>query len=72
VVKAVEEKKFHVYPVKTIDQGVEILTGVKAGERKEDGTYAEETVNFLVDKKLRDLADRMREFDSGEKESDKS
>jgi ATP-dependent Lon protease len=72
VVKAVEENKFHIYPVKTVDQGIEILTGVKAGERKEDGAYDEETVNFLVDKKLRDLADRMREFDSGEKESDKS
>jgi lon-related putative ATP-dependent protease len=72
VVKAVEEKKFHIYPVKAVDQGIEILTGVKAGERKKEGTYVEETVNFLVDKKLRDLADRMREFDSGEKESDKS
>jgi lon-related putative ATP-dependent protease len=72
VVKGVEENKFHVYPVKTVDQGIEILTGVKAGERKEDGTYAEKTVNFLVDKKLGDLADRMKEFDSGDKENKKS
>jgi predicted ATP-dependent protease len=72
VVKAVEEKKFHIYPVRTVDQGIEILTGVKAGERKKDGAYDEGTVNFLVEKKLGDLADRMKEFDSGERESEKS
>jgi lon-related putative ATP-dependent protease len=72
VVKAVEEKKFHIYPVRTIDQGIEILTGVQPGERKEDGTYDEGTVNFLVEKRLRDLAHRMREFDTAEKENGKS
>lgn len=70
VVKAVKENKFHIYPVKTVDQGIEILTGAKAGERKDDGTYDEGTVNFLVDRKLSDLAHRMREFDTGEKEKE--
>ena len=62
VVKAVREGKFHIYPVKTIDQGIEILTGVKAGEKKEDGTYEEGTVNYLVNKRLRELADKLKEF----------
>jgi ATP-dependent Lon protease len=72
VVKAIEEKKFHIYPVKTIDQGVEILVGVRAGERKKDGTYEQGSVNYLADKKLKDLAYQMRDFDSGDKESKKS
>jgi predicted ATP-dependent protease len=71
VVEAVAKNKFHIYPVSTIDQGIEILTGVKAGERKEDGTYDPGSVNYLVDQKLRDLAHRMREFDTGEEEGKK-
>jgi ATP-dependent Lon protease len=72
VVEAIEEKKFHIYPVKTIDQGVEILVGARAGKRKKDGTYEQGSVDYLVDKKLRDLAYQMRDFDSGDKESKKS
>ena len=71
VVEAVAKNKFHIYPVSTIDQGIEILTGVKAGERKKDGTYDAKSVNYLVDHKLRDLAHRMREFDTREEESKK-
>lgn len=62
VVEAIKEGKFHVYPVKTIDQGIEILTGVKAGERKNDGTFEEDTVNYLVDKKLTEFAKKLKEF----------
>jgi predicted ATP-dependent protease len=71
VVEAVAKNEFHIYPVSTIDQGIEILTGVKAGERKEDGTYDEGSVNYLVDQKLLELANRMREFDTREEESKK-
>ncbi len=53
VIEAVENGQFHIYAVKNIDQGIEILTGVPAGEMKSDGTYNENTVNYLVDKKLR-------------------
>jgi len=72
VVRAIQEKKFHIYPVKTIDQGIEILVGAKAGERKKDGTYGKGSVNDLVNKKLKDLAYKMRDFDSGEKEGKES
>jgi len=40
VVKAVEEGMFHIYPVTTVDEGIEILTGVPAGEKKPDGVNA--------------------------------
>ncbi|MBI5967602.1 MAG: AAA family ATPase, partial [Deltaproteobacteria bacterium] len=66
VVEAVAAGKFRIYPVQTIDQGIEILTGVPAGERRKDGTYPEGTVNFLVDKKLQELARRMKEFEAEE------
>jgi len=62
VVAAVREGKFHIYAVKTIDQGIEILTGVKAGTREKDGEFEEETVNYRVDKRLKEMADKMREF----------
>jgi len=66
VVQAVKQGKFHIYPVKTINQGIEILTGVKAGERKEDGTFEEGSVNFLVDKQLRQYAEDLKRFGAEE------
>jgi ATP-dependent Lon protease len=65
VVEAVAAARFHVYPVKTIDEGIEILTGVTAGEKREDGNYPEDTINFLVDLRLSELAHGMKEFSNG-------
>ena len=62
VVEAVREGKFHIYPVKTIDQGIEVLKGVKAGPRRPDGTFEEGTVNYKVDKNLKAMAEKLREF----------
>jgi lon-related putative ATP-dependent protease len=70
VVEAVEKGKFHVYSVKTIDEGVEILTGKEAGEMKADGNYPEGTINALVNEKLRSLAEGLKEF-SGEETAEK-
>jgi len=72
VVEAVKEGKFHIYAVKTIDQGIEILTGVEAGERMEDGKFKEGTVNDLVDKKLRELGMKIKEFEGGGEEGAKA
>jgi predicted ATP-dependent protease len=66
VIEAVEKGKFHIYPVKTIDEGIEILTGKKAGEKQPDGTYPEDTVNWAVQKKLLDLAEKVRDYSQGE------
>jgi lon-related putative ATP-dependent protease len=62
VVEAVKAEKFHIYPVETIDQGIEILTGTKAGVKRPDGTFEEGTVNNRVDSRLREMADRMKVF----------
>ena len=56
VVAAVKDGKFHVYPVRTIDEGIEILTGVEAGTPEADGGYPEGTVHGLVDRELQRLA----------------
>lgn len=63
VVEAVQAGKFHLWPVETIDQGIEILTGVKAGERGTDGNFEPATVNWLVDRRLRELAEGLKEFE---------
>ena len=62
VVEAIKASKFHVYPVRTIDEGIEILTGVKAGERLPDGSYEEGTINYLVQKRLMEMAERIKEY----------
>ena len=66
VVEAVKTGKFHVHPVRTIDQGIEILTGLEAGEALEGGGFREGTVNDRVDKKLRELGAKIKEFEGGE------
>jgi len=62
VVDAAAEGRFHIHPVRTIDEGIEILTGVPAGRLKEDGTWEEGTINFLVDKELVRLAKTSKDF----------
>lgn len=62
VVQAVQEGKFHVYTMKRVEDGIEILTGMPAGERGPDGEYPEGTVNYAADKKLDEMSEKMREF----------
>ena len=62
IVEAAKEGKFTIYPVATIDEGIEVLTGVPAGERQADGSYREGTVNYLVDRRLRAMAEMAKEF----------
>jgi predicted ATP-dependent protease len=59
VVEAVSQGKFHIYPVRSISEGIEILTGMPAGE-KQNGAYPEGTVNFLVERRLRQFAKGMK------------
>ena len=62
VVAACEAGKFRIFAVDTIDRGIEILTGVPAGQHNEDGTYAATTINGRVEARLRDFAERARSF----------
>jgi lon-related putative ATP-dependent protease len=71
VVQAVNDGKFHVYAVGTVDETVALLTGMPAGERRDDGTWPEGTVNFLVDKRLREIARKLKAEEKGEKEKEK-
>ena len=71
VVEAVKKGRFHVYPVKTIDEGIEILTGKKAGARNAKGAYLRGSINYLVDRKLKDLAEGLKNFGNNEKEEKK-
>lgn len=66
VIMAVRENKFHIYPVKTIDEGIEILTGISAGERKKDGTYPQGTINYRVYRKLKKYAHTVAAFGKDE------
>ena len=67
IVEAVRKKKFHIYAVSTIDEGISILTGVDAGARLKTGNYPKNSVNFHVDKQLKDMAKRLKGFQNDEK-----
>ncbi|MBI2917754.1 MAG: AAA family ATPase [Chloroflexi bacterium] len=62
VVDSVRKGEFHVWAASTIDEGIEILTGVPAGRRSARGTYARGTVNYRVDRRLREMAEGLREY----------
>jgi len=62
VVEAVANGKFHIYPIKMVEEGMEVLTGRDAGERLPDGSYPEGTINHMVEKRLLELATTMKEF----------
>lgn len=71
VVEAVKEGRFRIYAVKTIDEGIEILTGKESGNKLPDGSYSEGTINYLVDKKLIELAEGIKKFGEAEEEKKK-
>jgi predicted ATP-dependent protease len=62
VVNAIRDGQFHVWPVRTIDEGIEVLTGVAAGERQEDGTYDRGTINDRVQQRLAAMAVAVKEY----------
>jgi len=55
VVKAVEEKKFHIYPISTIDEGMEILTLRESGERNSKGQFPVDSANRIIEDRLKRL-----------------
>ncbi len=62
VVAAVSSGQFHIYPIETIDQGLELLTGMPTAARQSNGEYPEGTFNRLVETKLLELAEKRRAF----------
>jgi lon-related putative ATP-dependent protease len=69
VVEAARHRQFSIYPIASIDEGIEILTGIKAGERGPEGRFPAGTVNRLVEDKLRTFAERARGFSKGSGDS---
>ncbi len=66
VVDAIREGKFHIWPVRTIDEGIEVLTGVKGGEHTPDGSFEPDSVNARVDQRLRQMAETLQRFGKAE------
>jgi predicted ATP-dependent protease len=62
VVEAVRQGQFHIYAVKNVDEGIEVLTGVEAGERGADGFYPEKTINYLVSQCLKEMAENLKGY----------
>jgi predicted ATP-dependent protease len=52
VVEAARKKKFFIYPIKTIDEAVSLMTDIPAGKRNKQGEYPKNSINFLVEKRL--------------------
>jgi ATP-dependent Lon protease len=63
VIEAVNAKKFHIYSALTIDEGIEILTGIRAGTPDGNGSFQSGTVNSLVARKLAEYSQRWQEFE---------
>jgi lon-related putative ATP-dependent protease len=62
IVDAVKAGKFHIYTVNTIEEGIELLTGVKAGKKLADGSFEEGTVYQRVDKRLQEMAEILKQY----------
>lgn len=65
VVQSVKAGEFHIYPIEHIEEGMELLMGVPAGEKDENGSYPAESIHGIVKEKLRSF-DRLAQ--GGEKE----
>jgi predicted ATP-dependent protease len=71
VVDAVKDGKFRIYAIKNVHEAIEILTDLPAGERRTDWTWPEGTINFLVDKRLKEMAKKLKAEDKGEEKKEK-
>jgi lon-related putative ATP-dependent protease len=71
VVEAVRDKKFHVWAVGHVDEALELLTGIPAGQRLPDGAFEPGTLNHKVDQKLRQMMELAKELMKGEEGPEK-
>jgi ATP-dependent Lon protease len=59
----VQKNKFHIYAIKTIDEGIEILTGIKAGKLRSNGSFEPKSIHALVDQKLEQYVALWKKFE---------
>jgi len=67
VVDAVKDEKFSIYAIKTIDEGMELLTDQSMGVRDENGEFTKDSINYLVEHKLHQFASIRQEFSASVK-----
>ncbi len=72
IVAAAKAGQFHIYPIETIDQGIERLTGLAAGERGDDGQFPEGSINQLVEAKLASYTEAMHRHSGRGEDKDSS
>ena len=70
VAAAIQAGQFHIWPIRTVDEGITLLTGLPAGERQPDGSFPENSVHALVEKRLTHLAKGLKEFSKEDEEED--
>jgi predicted ATP-dependent protease len=63
VIEAVATGKFHIFPVAKVEEGVEILTGAKAGARDSAGKFEPGTIYALADQRLHEMANTLKEYE---------
>ena len=66
VIDHVKSGQFHVWPIGSVEEGIEILTGMDAGTRREDGTYPDGTLFRKVDERLLELTEIVKRFSKEE------
>ncbi len=71
VIEAVREGKFHIYSIDHIDEGIELLMGLPAGKLQPDGTYPEGSLHYLVEKRLTEMREALKEKKGKGKEEEK-
>jgi predicted ATP-dependent protease len=62
VVEAIADGQFHIWQVRTVDEGIEILTGINAGKRMEDRSFEKESIHAIVDHRLNVMAETMQRY----------
>lgn len=70
VVAAAMEGRFHIFAISTIDEAIELLTGVAAGDLNDQGLYPAGSINFRVQARLAELSKLRREFGNSDKDSE--
>ncbi|MFH1374489.1 MAG: ATP-binding protein [bacterium] len=70
VIEAVDKGTFHIYPIKTIDEGIEVLTGVPAGRRTSRGNFTKGSVMAAVDERLKEMALTLQRFGRDKRDND--
>lgn len=72
IVEAVKEGKFHVWAIRTIDEGIEILTGVPAGKKLKNGSFSKNSVHYLVDQRIEQLNKNLTRYSKAQLKGSRS